>query len=563
MATKLGQRTTLRAGPFKGVNTDRDPYNDPLDKLTAARNLYFPNPLGGVGAYQRPGFTLPFGTTPLVVQATAFRGQCVYSHPALDGSTINWIVMAGKLFRVSSDGTTATDVTPVGVTINASVTTKVFMISLIGNLIVTDGVNRPWIATNLTSTPITGTYIDYDGLGVSWTAFGAPWLYGNAIFFALNQVNGVSRRTDVSWCEPGLPAIGYQQTNFDNNWTLETSSSGVLYAGKGTNTAFYYWRELSIGAATGVVGPDLASSATEDSISFNVGAQACQTIQQFGSSFFFCDAIGRPWRFTPGTPPEPIWYQLRGIVETATTTSPLTIGLVATSIIEPTLNKYWVGIWSPTPSTQASVTTLYSFDAATGIYEGEVTIGPGIGIDCLGSFVDSSGRVTIVVLGSLLAAPATNGYVWSFNAVTTTTATALDLTTEGAVFITTEDGRDITTGPSVAVWQDNGETVDVSATTGRFGYSDDVNWNADQATVVTLTDSPVSVTVTTTAALNYLEGVPEPSASQDDTFRLVCGLDIFGRGPRVTVKPLDTSEQWVLESISLVGVASSAGPEDS
>jgi len=102
-------------------------------------------------------------------------------------------------------------VTPVGVTIDAGITVRVYFASLIGTLMVTDGVNRPWIATNLTSTPITGTYIDYDGIGGSWTTIGAPKIYGGAAFVILNAVNGVSRRTDISWSNPGTLSIGWQQ----------------------------------------------------------------------------------------------------------------------------------------------------------------------------------------------------------------------------------------------------------------------------------------------------------------------------------------------------------------
>ncbi len=556
----LGQRIPFRGGPFKGVNIDRDPYNDPPDKLLNARNMYFANVQSTVGAYLRPGFIPLFGSAPLVTSATAFRGQQAYSHAMLDGTTINFIVMGGKLFRVSADLGSATDVTPVGVTIDAAITTRVFMVSLIGQLVVTDGVNRPWVATNLTSTPVTGTYIDYDGHGVSWTAFGAPALYGNAIFFILNQVNGISRRTDVSFLEPGFVDVGLQQDTFDNNITLETSSTGVLYAIKGTNLALYYFRASSIGSLSGVVGIDLASSKTEDAVSFNVGSQACQTLQEFGNSFYFCDAIGRPWKFTPGVPPEPIWYQLRGVVETSTIANPLTTAIVATSVIEPTLNKYLVGIYSPNPVTQAPVVQLHEFDAVTGTYEGHWTIGPGIGIDCIGSFTDSSGRVTIIALGSLLAAPATTGYAWTFNSLAS--VPLLKLTTEDGLVLTTEDGRPLTTEGLTAVWQDNGQTIDAFVTTGRFGYDSDTILNVDQATVIALTDSPIQVSVMTSAMEDTVQGIPEPSLSQDGTYRLVCGFETFGRGAQVTVRPLDTTEQWALESVSIVAVASRAGVED-
>lgn len=550
--------TTYTVGPFKGVRTTTDPFDDPPDLLVNLQNGYIPDPAGGSGVYGRPGFNLLNGGVPIYTNASPFRGQGVYSHPALDGSTTNFIVMGGRLFRVNATLTTFDDVTPVGVTIDPSVTTRVTFVSLIGNLVVSDGVNRPWLATNLASTPITGTYIDYDGTGVAWSSK-PPFLYGGAIFFPLIQVNGIARGTDLSWCEPGQPTIGYQQSTFDNNWTLETASSGEIFAGRGTNTALYYWRGLSIGSATGPVGPNLASTATEDAIAFNVGTQSPQTIQQFGNAFFFCDAIGRPWRFVPGQAPEPIWYQMRGIVSQQTVGFPTTTALVATSVIEPTLNLWLVGIWSPTPSTQAQVTQLFAFDAHTGTYMGFWNIGLGTAIDYIGSFTDSAGRVTLVVLGSKDQAPATNGYVWSFNSLS---GTPEFLTTEAGLLLTTEGGADLTTEGLPAVWKDNGIVPTISATTGRMGYDADVVMNIDRATVITLNAGPVRVAIQTSATVNTVEGIPEPSASQDGTFRLVVGCDAFGRGPQLTVNPLTADDQWSLQATSVRVVPSMAGPED-
>lgn len=559
-AAKNMGRVVLRSGPWNGVRNTAEPFDDPPNLLVDARNGYMIDPKNGSALFERPGFSLRNMGDPVFTSVDEFTGQAVYSHPALDGSTINFMCFGGHLFRVNDGISLFEDVTPVGVTIDPSASTRVFFASLIGQLIVTDGVNRPWIATNLTSTPVTGTYIDYDGLGGSWSAYGKPALYGGAIFFILNAVNGVSRRTDLAWCEPGQPAVGYQQANFDNNWTLETASSGVLYAIQGTNTALYYWRELSIGTATGTVGPDLASTATEDSIGFNVGAQAAQTIQQFGNSFLFCDAIGRPWRLTPGSAPEPIWYQLRAIVDQASIAYPTITAQVSTSIIEPTLNKWLVGIWSPNPATGESVTALHCFDAATGIYEGFWEIGPGINIDCVGTFTDAAGRVTLVVLGSKDEAPATSGYVWTQNSLASTPQPIVeeDLTT----ILTTEDGVTLTTEGQTAIWQDNGELPDIFALTGRMGYSDDTLYNPSLATAITATNSPVEVAINTSAVPMTVEGTPSPSASQDGTYRLVVGCRGLGRGVQLKLTPQDVTDPWALYSVSVTATTSKAGWQD-
>lgn len=556
---RASSRQRYTVGPFKGVRTTRDPYDDPPDLLYDLVNGYIPDMPGKSGVYWRPGFVLLNGGNPIYTSATPFRGQGGDSHPALDGSTINFIAMGGHLFRVDATLSSFTDVTPVGVTIDPAITTRVSFISLIGNLVVSDGVNRPWVATNLTATPITGTYIDYDGAGVSWSSK-PPFLYGGGIVYPLIQVNGVPRGADISWTEPGSVTIGLQQPNYDNNWTLSSSNSSIVNAGAGTNSAFYYFRGLSIGSATGVLGPDLASSATEDSVSFNVGAQAAQTIQQFGDSFYFCDALGRPWRFTPGSPPVPIWEQMRAIVDDATLAFQTTTAITATSAIEPTLNIWLVGIWSPNPSQQAPVTELYAFDAKSGTYMGRWIIGAGIAIDCITTFTDNAGRVTLIVMGSKDAAPATNGYVWSFNSLSSIPSF---LTTEAGVLITTEGGRDITTEGQFAIWKDNDMVPMLKAVTPRIGYDPDTNLFVDMATVITGTDAPVSVAVGSSAMAETVEGTPEPSLSRDDTFRLVVGCEAFGRGPQLTVQSLAAETQGSLQSVSIVAVESAAGWDDS
>lgn len=540
-----------RTGPHKGVQSDISLYNSPPDLLTDALNLVFP--AATIGCVQRAGFGLMNNGTPVYTSATAFRGQLIYSHPMTDGTRINFHVVGGHVLRYDG-GNIFTDVTPVGIAIDATVTTQVFGISLIGELALTDGVNRPWIASNLTATPWTGTYIDYDGIGGSWNTRAAPTLYGNAPFWLLDQVNGVSRWTDESWGEPGFLDTGYQQPDYDNNWTVETASAAPIFAHFGANEQLTYWRALSMGKIAGTVGPDLQSSATEDTATFNVGTQACRSIQQFGTAYFFIDTLGRPWRWQPGAAPEPIWNQMQFFVQQNATGAPSVTAAVSCSVIEPVNNKYWVGIWSPNPAGLASVTELYCFDAATGRYEGRLEVKDAASIDCLGTFVDPSGRVTVIVSGSRVAG-GTNGYLWSLNTTTTNPLTRITMSGDTRV---TMMGDTRVTMSQAASWQDDGETMNVSASSPYFAYDDDLVANVDMVTVTTTSVSPLSVSVSTASMVDTTQGTPSPSPSADGTSRLVCGANGFGRGPRVTVIPLETDEQWGLQSIAISGTLSTA-----
>lgn len=558
MATKTKRgRQTFYSGPFKGVFATRDPYDAEPGLLVDAKNGYVADPTNGSGWYGRPGFRQLFNGTPLVSPGVAFRGQAIYCHTNLDGSVINFVVMAGKLFRIDSTLSTATDVTPVGVTIDGSIMTRVFFASLIGTLMVTDGVNRPWIATDLTATPITGTYIDYDGMGVDWTIYGAPRVYGGAAFGILNLVNSVSRRQDVSWSEPGTLGTGWQQATFDNNMTLIQNGGGNIYALESDNVYLTYFREASIGSVTGAVGPGLASTKTDDAVAFNIGSQASQTIQKFGNGVFFLDSLGRPYWYQPGSAPDPIWKQMRSFIEEGSANFPTTTAIVATAVLEPTLNLYIVGIYSPTPSTQAPVIELHVFDAQSRLYQGRWTLrdedGNAIGIDCIGTLTDSAGRSTLIALTE-------GGIVWAFSALA---ATPEELSTEAGLLLTTEAVLFITTEGDPQQWTDNGVDPDMYAMTDRLGYDDTITWNVDSCTAITLNPGQIEMSVETSAVAQTIQAEPTPSPSQDGTYRLFGGFDVQGRGPQVTIAPLTFTEQFALERVSIVAIPSLAGPEES
>lgn len=558
-------------GPFTGVRTTVEPFDDPPNQLIDATNLYIADPATGSGVFARPGFSALNAGAAITTSASAFRGQAAFSHTDLSGTTYNFLVMNGKLFRTDSTLNVITDVSPVGITIDASVSTRVFATSFANQLIMTDGVNKPWLATNLSATPITGTYIDYDGAGTTWAAFGPFVVYGGSVFCILSQVNSVSRRTDISWSNPGDASTGWQQTNYDFNWTLEQNGSEPLYALVGTNTALYYFRERSIGAISGSVGPNLSTTASHDAVPKNIGTLAPQSVVTYGNSIYFTDAMGRPYRLMPGQAPEPIWLQMRQIVDSALTGFPGVTRNTTTAVIDPVLNLYVVAIWSPNPSQSAPPTECYAFHAETGVYFGRwqiggTTVGLGFQIEALGSFLDINGRGVLVALGSNAVpsgtAVATSGYGWAMYALmglgafVTTEATALS-------FVTTEDGRLVTAEGTPSNWLDGSEVPVISATVGRLGYSANKVLNADKVTALLGSSAPVTISINTAALPVTVEGTPTPSTTNDSVSRITCGLDgVQGRGLAVTVSPTTATSQWALIQVSADGVLSEALPDD-
>lgn len=561
MAVALGKRNTVKTGPWKSVLTTMDPFSDRPNQLSDARNIYIPDPANGSGVDARPGFVLENNGTAVYTSATDFRGQGLFTHFGTEADPINFCVFGGKLFRADSTLTIFTDVTPVGVAIDDDVRTRVFFEDMGGIMCVTDGVNRPWVASDLTSTPITGTYIDFDSAGTAWTAFGPPVVFGGSGFFVLKSVNSVPARLDIAWSEPADWTVGYQQTDYDNRWTLQQTSAAPIYALAPTNVALYYFRERSIGSISGTVGPDLATTSTHDAISSNTGTLTPQTIVQFGDTIFFCDALGRPWKFLLGSAPEPIWLQFRGIVDDSQVGYAGVTAITATAAFEPTLNLYCVAIWSPVPAAQASPTEWYTFDAYTGAYLGRWSVGPdnpGVSVDCLGTFIDDNGRGTLVVLGSATPGGET-GFAWGLSSLQ---GVQDFLGTEDLDILGTEDLLELVTEGQFAVWMDDDEAPLRSASTNRMGYSEDMVWLWDSATVLTGSDSPITVTVETPLDSGSLQGTPTPNSSEDGTYRSTVGLDLQGRDAVVTVSPTTATEQWSLQRVSLVGVPSLAQPDD-
>jgi hypothetical protein len=295
----------------------------------------------------------------------------------------------------------------------------------------------------------------------------------------------------------------------------------------------------------------------------NVGSQSPQTFIQFGNTIYFCDQIGRPWKFDLGSAPVPIWHQLRGIVDVSSTGSPLVTARVATAVFEGTFNLYCVAIWSPQPSISTSPIEWHAFDALTGTYVGRWSIGGGTGttVDCLGSFIDSQGLTTLVVLGSATVG-GPSGFAWGMSDL----AGVPDFLTleDGTTMLTDESTPPVsmTTEGQTAVWMDNGAVPLITVTTDRLGYADDTVWLYDQLTVLTGTPTPLAVTVTTPLIANTLEGTPTPNPSTDGINRTAFGLDVQGRGMEVTVSPTTADSQWSLDRLSVVGIPSAAMMDD-
>jgi hypothetical protein len=514
---------TFSLANFKRVRTTPNPFDDQgPETVSGAINTYIADPIDGGGIFQRPG-TVRWSS----VSNGGNPGQGVHCHTALDGTNYNFLFIDGKVWRQSTNMTSApVNVTPVGITIATS--KFVYATSLNDSIIVNDGVNEPWIGTALGATPITGTYIDYDGAGVAWSAYGQPVVYTGAVFFILNTVNSVAVRSTIAWSEPNQPAVGYQQTDYDNAWTLTQTSADPLYALAATNDALYYSRQLSWGAITGAPNINFQNTATHDVVSANVGCTSPATVRTFLNFVYFADQNGRPYRFAIGGAPEPLWVQAQTVYDTGGFPA-ATPAMFA--VLEPNLNVYLFGFAA---SASAGAEIFLAFDALTGIYMGLWAWGT---MDAAGILRDANG---IPQLAAIQANSAGTAYLHKLARL--------------------QD----------AVWTDNAVTMVITLTTGYLGYKATVNYTFPRAamvvsnnvgmSVVPVVNVVISTTQTTSTVANgYGAGVTTTGNAARLTW--MTG-SVMGRGASMSFQPTTWEAQFRVYAIELDAVESTGGIDD-
>lgn len=535
-------RTQMRSGPWKGVLDSTAPFDDVAEPafLQDAQNVYFTDGDKPSGANARPGFV----TSTPAITTTAGQAAVAYTMTSLGGTIYRFFATNGKLYRLSGTGyTTATDVTPVGVTIStaASPAGRMYMTSFADELIFSDATVRPWRGTNLAATPITGTYIDIDGAAGAWTAQGEPKVYAGALFFIAKSVPGgssVEAGVGLVWSEPFQPDVGYVQTGYANFWNLIQQSADPIYALWATNSYLYYFRENSIGALAGAPNVNFSSTASADMVAVGVGCTAPASIVQFADTIYFVDSTGCPWSFTEGGAGlKPIYKQLEGQIAAnpAFLSYPAVVAQVAISVVVPQLDLVLIGPWSssPTASPPLAPTTLYCFDALTGMYFGRWSAATASGVttfDALARMKDAAGSPIIVAY---------------------TTGTSMKINLLSLL--------------SAANWKDNTIVPTISVQTQRLGYSADSVWNAtDVGVVITESTAPLTITVKTPYTSSTTEATAiAANSSSDGTYRVVFGMDVVqARGIQITATPTTATTQWVCQHVTFPATPSKARVED-
>jgi hypothetical protein len=398
----------------------------------------------------------------------------------------------------------------------------------------------------------------YAGRAAPWQAIGNPCVYTGAVFFI--DSDGLT----LLWSEPNDPFTGYQQSNYDNAWTLAQTSNAPLYALSATNVALYYYREYTIGSLQGAPGVDFQNTATHDSVSFNIGCTSPASICQFGQYTYFADAAGRPHRFTAGTAPDKIWLQARNVFQDRFNDIPVPV-----AFLDPNLNAYVVLPFTQTPSVGLA------FDALTGRYMGRWVIAGTVNPSVTGMKVDACGVVNASITSSVKGRQmamvlgtghdgTTYGYGWVLQSV------RLSATYNGYPAYS-DAYLDPDTLTQVAVGQEN------SVQTNRLGYSTVINYDLGQVRTILDTDqsttpangptTTISVTTPNGVYAGWTPVTPPQSYDGVNLATFLASGQITGRGMRVLASNAQTiplvspwPNQWVCYRVEADVVPSRAYP---
>lgn len=432
MAKQAGDALEISAGPFRGVFDSPDPKEATSTRLFDALNMLIPDLINRSGIVARHGMK---GSTTRLGAASEFTGQGTYLHRRLDGTRDRFAFSGGRMYRWDG-ATTYDDITPdpIATGVQLDTTNPIFCASYNNAVIISDEQNNPWVYD-----PVAGsaTPIQINSAGDAWASKGGPVIYGGKVFFIVKGIgdalidtedldditteDDVDLATDllsgfqnsITWCEELTPLIGYQQDNFDNLWVLTQTSNEILAALNAEEGQLIYFRNTGIGYITGEVNENFKASATKDTISTTIGTDAPAAVMSINRKVWFVDLDGRVFRAVAGGgEPQQLWFPVRREIEehVGTSASQSNVVQFARVAYHKSYNLVLFTIWDRQ--------TIYAFDADTGTYMGNWSIGgdagAGIHVDAMGLSVDAHDRSVFVVQGSRTATrdATTMGVLW-------------------------------------------------------------------------------------------------------------------------------------------------------
>ena len=294
----MGTSVTFEANGFAGMAASyaAKQTNVPLQIL----NGYLESPSNPQSAVvARPGW-YRLSTTQMGSSEPAIHSGLVFQFEKLDGTGFTVLVTRGVFYKWTwgtglAEALSAATLSAASVAISATATVYACMFN--NQMVITDGVNTPWMWDGTTNGGITK-------LTNAPVAYGPPTVYYARLFFIKNADRG----TGV-WSEVNAANTGYEAGGYNNAWTLSQTASSPLIALLGTNDGLYYFRAKSIGLIRGAVTSTFSTSGTHDAVSADVGLGHALMLAFYQETIFFTDTQMRPWRMALGGRPDPLWSQ--------------------------------------------------------------------------------------------------------------------------------------------------------------------------------------------------------------------------------------------------------------
>lgn len=286
----------LQAGPWVGMRDAEESAEGDLHKARYAQNVYpvdltRPSPfVGRPGARQTDGQGGSGG---------ARTGQLITPFTEPDG-TVHTVRIVGGRFETydwSADAwtntLTAAQLSGAGVTLSA--TARCHAVTFAGQLVISDGVNKPWAWDGTAGagiTPLTNAPV----------AYGPPTVYAAKLFFIK-----ATERTVIVWSEENQPNTGYEAGGYNNAWTFTQTDSDRLFLLVGGNEALDVFRAASETSVSGAVNQDFQTTHTRESGSETIGTISPAAAVVFDKRIFFLDSDFRPHVRVPGGGVQEIW----------------------------------------------------------------------------------------------------------------------------------------------------------------------------------------------------------------------------------------------------------------
>lgn len=287
---------------YVGMRDAKDPSTANPRMASFLLNVYPVDPTIGGGLEGRPGYValgleLP-GTT-----------QLVYQFSKRDGTEFLIGISGGRFYTYDwaeeewDEVLEAADFASASISLSS--TSRFRAVTFTDQVILTDGVNTPWMWDGTTGGGLTS-------LSNVPIAFGPPTIYYGKIFFIK-----ANERSTFVWSEENQPNTGYEAGGFNNAWTLGQTAQEALTRLIGTNEALYYFRERSAGAISGAVSEDFQTTGTQEAVSQTIGTSSPDSVIYHQGTLWWVDADARVQRYYVGGgfQEPPPWVDARETLE--------------------------------------------------------------------------------------------------------------------------------------------------------------------------------------------------------------------------------------------------------